>query len=142
MENTQKRSRGRPKFEPTQEQRTHVAIMAACGLPQDIMITKIINPATRRPIDIKTLEKVFRKELDQGMTEANALVSQALFKKAIGNGAQSVSAAIFWLKCRARWKPIDGVELTGKDGEPLPAGQPAITPKEFEEIARKLISEV
>jgi hypothetical protein len=142
MEENQKRSRGRPKFVPTQAMRTHVAIMAACGLPQEIMITKIINPETKRPIDIKTLEKAFRQELDRGMEEANALVSQALFKKAVGNGSQSVSAAIFWLKCRARWKPIDGVELTGKDGDPLPTGQSTITPKEFEEIARKLISEV
>jgi len=135
-------TRGRKRYEPTQDERTKVSIWAACGMPQQFMCSQLINKQTRKPIDLKTLEKVFRKELDEGKEQANGLVAQALFKKAISNAPQSVSAAIFWLKCRARWKPVDGVELTGKDGEPLPTGQESITKAEFEEIARKIISDV
>lgn len=38
----------------------------------------------------------------------NALVGKALFDKALGDGPGSITAAIFWLKCRANWKTQDG----------------------------------
>jgi len=128
-------------LQPTNEQRMTVAIMAAAGFGQRQIVQRIINPSTGKPIDLHTLEKYFREELDEGMNTANALVTQSLFKKATGNGPQSVTAAIFWLKCRAGWKPTEGLELTGKDGQPLP-GTPTMTPEEFERIARKLAAEV
>ena len=31
-------------------------------------------------------------------------VAESLFRKATGDGSQAVTAAIFWLKTRARWK--------------------------------------
>jgi hypothetical protein len=33
-----------------------------------------------------------------------------LYKKAMGDGPQSVTATIFWLKTRARWKEATGSE--------------------------------
>lgn len=110
---------GRPAFQPTPEQRLKVSIWAACGMPQDYICTQIINPQTGAPITKKTLESAFRKELDEGMEQATAQVTMSLFKKATGNGPQSVTAAIFWLKCRAGWKPVEQVELTGRDGAPI-----------------------
>lgn len=136
-----KPGRGRPAFEPTQAMRSKIAIMAACGMPQDFMCTQIINPQTKKAIDKKTLEKVFRAELDQGMVEANGHVAQALFKKAVGGGAQSVTAAIFWLKCRAGWKPVEGVELTGKDGKPIQTEGAPIDEKAVAAIVGRLKAE-
>ena len=52
-------------------------------------------------IDPKTLRKHYRDELDLGETKANAQVAGFLFNAA-RNG--NVTAQIFWLKTRARWK--------------------------------------
>lgn len=131
----------RTPFKPTDEQRMTVAIMASVGFPQRDICQRILNHQTGKPIDTKTLEKAFRDELDDGMIKANAIVAQSLFKKATSNGQQSVTAAIFWLKCRAGWKPTEGIELTGKDGAPLP-GVPQLSEQQFEKLARKIADEV
>ena len=49
----------------------------------------------------KTIRKYFRKELDQGGSEANMTVAQALYNKAKEG---DVKAAMFWLRCRAGWR--------------------------------------
>lgn len=109
----------RTAFTPTDEQRLTVGIMAACGMPHELICERILNPQTGARIDPKTLRRAFRKELDEGTSSANAMVAQALFKKATGNTPQSVTAAIFWLKTRAGWKETTVNEHTGKDGAPL-----------------------
>src|ERR671916_3535222 len=88
---------GRPPHEPTEATRRQVRALAAYGIPQD-EIGKVIG------ISKPTLERHYREELDRGEVEANAKVAESLFRKATGDGAQSVTAAIFWLKTRARWK--------------------------------------
>ena len=55
-------------------------------------------------IDAKTLRKHYRQELRHGHTKANTRVAESLYRKATGDGSQSVTAAIFWLKTRAGWK--------------------------------------
>jgi hypothetical protein len=40
-------------------------------------------------------------------------IAESLFRKAIGNDRQSVTAAIFWLKTRAGWKETSVHELNG-----------------------------
>lgn len=84
----------RPPFRPTEEQRKQVETLTAFGVQQDEIAALIgISPTT--------LRKHFRRELDVGATKANAKVAQSLFNQAIGG---NVTAAIFWLKTRARWK--------------------------------------
>ena len=46
----------------------------------------------------------FRTQLASGQIKANARVAESLYRKAIGEGRESVTAAIFWLKTRARWR--------------------------------------
>lgn len=94
---------GRKPYEPTKEDRIKVSTMAACGMPQWIICARLRNPETGKPLDQKTLRKVFRKELNEGKPMADALVKQALFQKAIGSGPQSVTAAIFYLKTQCGW---------------------------------------
>jgi hypothetical protein len=71
--------------------------MAAYGVPE-ADIARVI------PIDPKTLRKHYREELDTGHVKANTKIAESLYRKALGDGAQSVTAAIFWLKTRAGWK--------------------------------------
>ena len=83
----------RPPFEPSEENRRTVKTLAGLGMPHEHIAPKLgISP--------KTLRKHFREELNTGTADANAQVAQSLYKKAL-NG--DVVAAIFWMKCRAKW---------------------------------------
>jgi hypothetical protein len=85
---------GRRAHRPDPAQRRQVEAMAAYGIPEpDISRTVGIDP--------KTLRKHYRDELDLGTTKANAAVAGFLFNSA-KNG--NVTAQIFWLKTRARWR--------------------------------------
>ena len=68
--------------------------MAAYGIPE-------IDIAAVLGVDPKTLRKHYRDELDLGATKANAQIASYLFNAA-KNG--NVTAQIFWLKTRARWR--------------------------------------
>ncbi len=86
----------RPSYIPDQATQKQVEAMAGCGIPEaDIAAVLKIDP--------KTLRKHFRDELDLGHTKANAQVAGFLFNAA-RNG--NVTAQIFWLKTRARWREV------------------------------------
>jgi hypothetical protein len=85
---------GRRAHKPDPAQRKQVEAMAAYGIPE-------INIAAVFGVDPKTLRKHYRDELDLGETKANAQVAGFLFNSA-RNG--NVTAQIFWLKTRARWR--------------------------------------
>lgn len=50
------------------------------------------------------MRKHYRHELDNGQIKATAKVAESLFRKATGEGPQSVTAAIFWLKTKGGWR--------------------------------------
>lgn len=54
--------------------------------------------------------------IENGRIKANAKVAENLFRKATGEGKESVTAAIFWLKTRARWREVQKDET---DSQPL-----------------------
>ena len=87
---------GRRAHIPDPAQRRQVEAMAAYGIPETD-ISRVLN------IDPKTLRKHYRDELDLGETKANAQVAGFLFNAA-KNG--NVTAQIFWLKTRARWREL------------------------------------
>lgn len=102
----------RVPFKPTADLRQKVRHFAVLGLPQDDIATLIGCSA-------KTLRKHFRRELDQGGAEANAIVAGCLLQAA-KNG--NVAAQIFWLKTRARWstthtQPGDAEATTTESAE-------------------------
>jgi hypothetical protein len=85
---------GRRAHKPDPAQRRQVEAMPAYGIPE-------IDIAAVLKVDPKTLRKHYRDELDLGETKANAQVAGFLFNAArTGN----VTAQIFWLKTRARWR--------------------------------------
>jgi hypothetical protein len=87
---------GRRAHQPDPSQRRQVEAMAAYGIPET-NISRVVG------IDPKTLRKCYRDELDLGETKANAQVAGFLFNAA-KNG--NVTAQIFWLKTRARWREM------------------------------------
>ena len=94
-----------PSHKPTDQQRKIVKAMSAYGIPQDD-IAKVIG------IHDETLRIHYRQELDVANAEACAKVAENLFKKATGDGRESVTAAIFWMKTRGRWKETSVQEVT------------------------------
>jgi len=111
--------RGRPKHEPTDQQRSEVRALASFGVPHDKVAGYV-------GIDKKTLYKHYRDELDLSATRANATVAKYLFRAASGSAAQDgashadcIRAAMFWAKTRMDWSEKSVHEITGKDGGPV-----------------------
>jgi hypothetical protein len=74
--------------------------MAAYGVPETA-IARVLG------ISPMTLRKYFKEELATAHVKANSAVAQSLYRKAIGDGPQSVTAAIFWCKTRMGWRERD-----------------------------------
>lgn len=100
---------GRPEHEVTHERREIVKLHAMIGTQQEV-IADILG------IDAKTLRKHYREELDLSLAKANAVIGGSLFNKA---KAGDITAQIFWLKTRARWRETNVVEHTGPEGGPV-----------------------
>ena len=98
------------QYQPTEEQRRTVRVMAGFGIPQ----TEI---ATLLEIDPKTLRLHFRRELERGSIEATMKVAQSLFQMA--TSGQNTAAAIFWMKARAGWREKHEVVLSTKPPETM-----------------------
>jgi len=104
-----KRQGGRPPHEPSKATRELVQLHASVGTRQDV-IASILE------ISVPTLEKHYRKELDEALARANASVGGALFNKAVKD--KDTSAMIFWMKTRGKWS--EKVEVSGPDGGSIP----------------------
>lgn len=107
---------GRPDFVPTVDDRARVEMLAGFGMRQEEIAMLVTNPATGLPISKSALQEHFAVELERGAPKANALIAQSLFKKAQGDSNGAVTAAIFYLKCRAGWKETTTVEVEAKSG--------------------------
>jgi hypothetical protein len=107
-EDLEKRGRGQPPHDATEERRKYVRSLAAYGTPQD-QIARVLD------IDSKTLRLHYRDELDLAVIEANAKVAETLFRQATREG--NTTAAIWWTKSRMGWKERQAHEHSGPDGE-------------------------
>ena len=103
----EKRGPGNPPHESTEETLRLARTLSGYGFPQDEIARQI-------GICEKTLRLHYRSELDAGVAQANAKVAEGLYKKALGDGPQSTSAAMFWLKTRAGWKETTNLNHTGE----------------------------
>ena len=116
------------KFDPTEEQRRFVEIMAASGIGQDVMCRVIRNPETGKPIGDATLRRHFKAELADGGQRMVAEVARGLFQEALkGN----VTAMIFILKCRAGWRERSEMTVTGRMDGTLKEVEAAAARRDF-----------
>lgn len=99
--------RGRPPYQPTEQDRKTVEAMAACGIPHE-QIAPVVGMAP------KALRKHFRDELDLAATKANAKVAATLF--AAATSGRDLAATIFWCKVRLGWREATEQRITGADG--------------------------
>lgn len=70
-----KRSVGRPKFEPRDDQRQWVKLGVAAGITHEEMARVIVNPQTGRGIGLRTFRQTFRREIE---TARQQLIVSAL----------------------------------------------------------------
>jgi hypothetical protein len=122
---------GRPRYAPTDDSRKQVELLSGIGVPTE-QIALILG------CDKKTLFKYYRSEMDIGQAKAMSRVSKRLFEIATGDSRDSLTACIFWLKCRAGWKPPAEVEVN------IDNSQKAVTvnlPAEQEQALARVIED-
>ena len=89
-----------------------VEAMAGFGLgAADIALVLAMDPSE--------LQSIYQRELETGSIKANLRVSESLYRQALGDGRQAVTASIFWLKTRARWKETHAEENRAGPFEPV-----------------------
>ena len=100
----------------TQQECKFVEVCASCGVPQE-EICRVLDCSE------PTLRKHFDEVLEKAQLRANAKVTATLFQMAT-NG-KNLGATIFWLKCRAGWKPKDEIDINhgSQDGADGPSVQ-------------------
>jgi hypothetical protein len=91
---------------------SRVEALAGYGLPA-------ADIACVLAVEEEELKATYAHELASGGIKANARVAESLYRKVTGEGREAVTAAIFWLKTRARWKETSIQEHAGKPDEPV-----------------------
>lgn len=81
--------------EPTDKTRAEVSALKSFGHTHNEI-------ATYLGISDDTMVKYYKRELDTACIRANSVVANKLYKKATEQ--EDLSAMIFWLKTRARWR--------------------------------------
>lgn len=104
-----KKTGGRPPYEPTPQDRAKVETMAGLGFKQDEI-------ALVMAIDESTLKRHFQLELRIGAVKADVNVMQGLYKDATTPGYHYTAARIYWAKVRRRWHEVQRV-IHGYDPE-------------------------
>lgn len=108
-------------FRPKEEHRKLVRQLAACGLSHTQICAFLINDQTDKPIARSTLEKWFWRELSQGSAVATEAVAKNLYRIATSPDVTNpvVTAAMFWMRCKAGWSDKPKQEDTQEDNGQL-----------------------
>lgn len=104
------------EHKPTHETRGLVRALTGFGIEQ-------CHIADKLGISEPTLRKHYRAEIDAGTPDLIASVAGKLYKKAMDDkgGMPAVTAAIFILKARGKWRDSQSIEHVNADGSPLVA---------------------
>lgn len=126
--NTPRRKPGPKEHLATEERQNTVTMHIRIGTPQEI-VAKVLG------IDVKTLRKHYRRELDLAGYEANAEIGGALFTKA-KNG--DTAAMIFWMKTKAGFKETSAIDHSSTDGSMTPKAAVKVTIKEIKDALKDI----
>jgi hypothetical protein len=109
--------RGRPAFQPTDEQRKNVEVMVGLGITEE-KICLCVRDRRDKPISRNSLRKHFKKELETGATKLNAQVGNFMVSTIFGAKPPAGVTPIrdervrgrlgeLFLKARLGWQEID-----------------------------------
>lgn len=126
---------GRPKKQRDPQASKMVKAMAQWGVPQE-SICAVLRDAGFESVNVNTLARLYRQELDEGYETGKSKLFETAFKLAVtGN----VSMLTFLLKTRCGLRETNRVEVSSPDGtmSPKPAFDfGGMTPEEITNIAR------
>ena len=105
MAATKSRGKKNQPHVPNDKTRAEVGALTSFGNTQEQI-------ADHLGISVDTLAKHYRDELDNSVVRANAKVAAKLFRKA--TEGDDLSAMIFWLKTRGKWREKDEEGTTNK----------------------------
>src|SRR6516225_5325118 len=119
--------RGRPAFQPTDEQRKNVEVMVGLGITEE-KICLLVRDRRDKPISRNSLRKHFKKELEIGATKLNAQVGNFMVSTIFGTKPQHGVTPIrdervrgrlgeLFLKARLGWR--DDVNQQRQEERPL-----------------------
>ena len=94
----------------TEEHARLIVQLSGLGIPHE-QICSILE------ISKPTLYKYYGDEIIKGKAQANAKISENLFRIATGTGREAVTACIFWLKTQAGWRETNFIEVTDNTEE-------------------------
>lgn len=127
---------GRPRFEPTPEDRRRVELLAGIGMPQEDIRQLVYNDQTGEPIAKETLAQRFKAELARGRPMVHAKVGESLVKRAIDmQHPQGATCAIFLAKTRMGYKETSVLETPDMTG--VLYAPPEKTPADWVKDARE-----
>lgn len=101
--------RGPKKWELPETDLKTLESMAAVGISLQQM-------AKIHGISEETLSNRYGDRIENARSKAVASVGGALYRKAM---AGNVPCMIFYLKTQGRWREVDRLEVTGKDGKEI-----------------------
>lgn len=113
------RTFGATNFKPTPEQREQVEMLAAIGVPHEV-IAQLVKNSAGNPISVDTLTKHFADELVLGLHKANSMMAGRLYRVAMGRNekataADELRAIMFWLNTRGGFATTAKVETSEAD---------------------------
>jgi hypothetical protein len=74
-----------PTFTPSGEDREQVATLSSAGVSLEEIAKGIVNPRTGRPINPRTLQKVFKQELQENLALKKLIIER--YKAAVEQNA-------------------------------------------------------
>ena len=89
----------------TEEHARLIVQLSGLGIPHE-QICSILE------ISKPSLYKYYGDEIIKGKAQANAKISENLFRIATGTGREAVTACIFWLKTQCNWTEKQVLEVT------------------------------
>jgi hypothetical protein len=98
---------GRPRFQPTQQQRDLVRVLKSCGITHPA-ISEVLS------VPLRTVERYFKKEISSGGDVVKARIGAGIVRAALDG---NLTAAMFYMRTQGGWSTRH--ELTGKDGQPI-----------------------
>ena len=120
-------TRGRPAFQPTDEQRKNVEVMVSLGITEE-KICLLVRDRRDKPICRNSLRKHFKKELETGATKLNAKVGHFMVATIFGTRPPDGLTPIkdervrgrlgeLFLKARLGWRETDSNQNEGRKEE-------------------------
>jgi DNA-binding CsgD family transcriptional regulator len=103
---------GRPQWQYTEEDQIQVVRMAKAGIPRK-QIAQVFG------ICEATLDRHMGDLIRRVSLQNNVIVAESLFNRAIGDGRDAVTAAIWWEKTRTGLRDHQQLTISGDEDAPL-----------------------